>query len=80
VLEGEEEWAQRVIDESQLSPWYAADLNPVRKGVYEVEYKTGSWPWPMTAHIEWTGRKWKHDRSENTQLRQWRGLNYDPAE
>lgn len=79
VLEGEEEWAQRVIDESELSPWHAGDVQPVHKGVYQVEYESGSWPWPITAKVEWTGRKWKHDRSENTEIRQWRGLNYDPA-
>ena len=79
VLEGEEIWAQRVIDESEFSAWHDGDVEPVRKGVYEVEYKIGTWPWPMTAHIKWTGRKWQYDRSENTEIRRWRGLNYDPA-
>jgi len=79
VLEGEETWAQRVIDESGLSDWHAGDVLPVRKGVYLVEYEIGTWPWPLTAHIEWTGRRWKHDRSENTDIRRWRGLNYDPG-
>lgn len=80
VLEGEEMWAQRVIDESELSPWHPGDVQPVRKGIYEVEYASGSWPWPITAKVEWTGRKWKHDRSGDTEIKQWRGLNYDPAE
>ena len=80
VLEGEETWASRVIDESTLSDWHAGDVKPLRKGVYEVEYEIGTWPWPMTAHIKWTGRKWQYDRSENTEIRRWRGLNYDPAE
>jgi hypothetical protein len=79
VLEGEETWAQRVIDESSLSDWHAGDVPPVRKGVYLVEYEIGTWPWPLTAHIEWTGRRWKYDRSENTEIRRWRGLNYDPG-
>ena len=79
VLEGEETWASRVIDESTLSAWHAGDVAPLRKGVYEVEYEIGSWPWPMTAHIKWTGRKWQYDRSENTEIRRWRGLNYDPS-
>ena len=80
VLEGEETWASRVIDESTLSAWHAGDVAPLRKGVYEVEYEIGTWPWPMTAHIKWTGRKWQYDRSENTEIKRWRGLNYDPAE
>ena len=80
VLEGEETWASRVIDESTLSAWHAGDVAPLRKGVYEVEYEIGTWPWPMAAHIKWTGRKWQYDRSENTEIRRWRGLNYDPAE
>jgi hypothetical protein len=80
VLEGEEEWAQRVIDESGLSDWHAGDVAPARKGVYLVEYEIGTWPWPLTAHIEWTGRQWKYDRSENTDIKRWRGLNYDPGE
>ena len=79
VLEGEETWAQRVIDESTLSAWHDGDVEPIRKGVYEVEYEIGTWPWPMTAHIKWTGRKWQYDRSENTEIRRWRGLNYDPS-
>jgi hypothetical protein len=79
VLEGEETWAQRVIDESGLSAWHDHDVEPVRKGVYEVEYESGSWPWPITAKVKWTGRRWKHDRSENTEIRRWRGLNYDPG-
>jgi hypothetical protein len=80
VLEGEETWAQRVIDESSLSDWHAGDVPPARKGVYLVEYEIGTWPWPLTAHIEWTGRRWKYDRSENTDIKRWRGLNYDPGE
>jgi len=79
VLEGEETWAQRVIDESEFSAWHDRDVEPVRRGVYEVEYESGSWPWPITAKVKWTGRKWKHDRSENTEIRRWRGLNYDPS-
>ena len=79
VLEGEETRAQRVIDESELSAWHDHDVEPVRKGVYEVEYESGSWPWPITAKVKWTGRRWKHDRSENTEIRRWRGLNYDPG-
>jgi hypothetical protein len=79
VLEGEETWAQRVIDDCEFSSWHDHDVEPVRKGVYEVEYESGSWPWPITAKVKWTGRRWKHDRSENTEIRRWRGLNYDPG-
>lgn len=79
VLENEETWAQRAIDESMYSPWHAGDVKPVRKGVYEVEYTHGAWPWSANDRIEWTGRKWLHNRSEKTDIKQWRGLN-QPAE
>jgi hypothetical protein len=74
VLEGEEMWASEAIDESMLTPWWPGDTKPVRKGIYEVEYETGSWPWPITAKVEWSGKKWKHARGEKTEIRQWRGL------
>jgi hypothetical protein len=57
-----------------LTPWWPGDTKPVRKGIYEVEYETGSWPWPITAKVEWSGKKWKHARGEKTEIRQWRGL------
>lgn len=79
VLENEETWASRVIDESMLSPWHPADAKPVHKGVYEVEYTVATWPFPVSAKVEWTGRRWKHDRDSDTEIARWRGLN-QPAE
>jgi len=79
VLEGEEMWAQQAIDDAMLSPWHPGDVNPVRKGFYDVEYQSGSWPWPMEDRIKWTGKKWQHNRGEATEVKRWRGLN-QPAE
>lgn len=77
VLEGEEEWAQRVIDESQLSAWFPGNVKPVRKGTYEVEYELTTWPWPISCKIEWSGRSWKHQENrQHITIKQWRGLNH----
>lgn len=78
VLEGEEMWAQRAIDESSLSPWHDRDSNPVHKGEYEVVYNA-QWPNSGQGRAEWTGRTWKQG-GRKIVIRQWRGLNYNPAE
>ena len=78
VLEGEEMWAQEAIDESMLTEWFPARIKPVHKGTYEIEYEIATWPWPITAHIDWDGNEWQHDREVNTKVKQWRGLK-EPA-
>ena len=76
VLENEETWASRVIDESEKSPWWPGDQRPAHKGEYEVFEADATWPFPMRA--EWTGRRWTQDGKE-IQIREWRGLT-EPAE
>ena len=76
VLEGEEMWASRVIDESMLSPWHDRDLKPVHKGEYEVVYDA-EWPNSGQGRAEWTGRGWKQN-GKKLAIKQWRGLK-EPA-
>ena len=88
VLEGEEIWAQEVIDSDTvdtepelwegipLSPWHPVSLKPEIKGEYEVFEQDSSWPFPMRA--EWTGRAWQ-EGGRKIKIRQWRGLAQDPA-
>lgn len=76
ILEGEEVWSQRVIDEeADRSPWWAGDLKPEIKGEYEVREEHSSWPFPQRA--EWNGKSWKAD-GKKIAVKEWRGLNYDP--
>lgn len=86
VLEGEEMWAQEAIDsnleylytgtEIPLSQWFSADLNPVRKGEYEIMQADSSWPFPQRAR--WTGTRWLQD-GIMIDVKEWRGLT-KPAE
>lgn len=62
--------------EDQKSVWFANDVTPLRKGEYEIMEKNTEWPFPMRA--EWTGRIWKQD-GKKVNIKQWRGLNYDPT-
>lgn len=78
IPEGEEMWAQEVIDSHwngiPYSIWQPGYLEPVHKGFYDVEYETASWPWANTDRVKWTGKKWQHNRNENTVVMRWRGL------
>lgn len=73
VLENEETWASKVIDESMLSSWHGADLKPAHKGEYEVVYDA-EWPNSGQGRAEWTGRGWKQN-GKKLAIKQWRGLN-----
>jgi len=76
VLEGEETQAQEIIDtENDRSPWWGADIIPTIEGEYEVMEMHSSWPFPIRAN--WDGKTWKAD-GEKINIKEWRGLNYDP--
>ena len=77
VLENEEMWAQRVIDEEpKLTDWYPATINPARKGTYQViNTEVVAWPFaaPQPVEAKWGGKKWNTDN-----VLKWRGLAQDP--
>jgi hypothetical protein len=86
VLEGEEIWAQEVIDAETvdtepelwegipLTPWWPASKDPVHEGEYDVII--GTWPFPQRAH--WDGVLWKQG-DQPVIVNTWRGLS-QPAE
>ena len=79
VLENEETWSSRVIDESMKTDWHDGSLDPVHLGTYEVEYQDVKWPWPNSGYAEWDGSKWIPDDGRDPQIVQrWRGLK-EPA-
>jgi len=68
------------ITEDMMTEWYDKDINPTRKGTYEVDLgKLVTWPFPRIVRAEWTGRRWK-DIEGNTvkDIEGWRGLTEDP--
>lgn len=66
-----------IDEENDRSPWFSAETKPLIKGEYEIMDQNTGWPFPMRA--EWTGRTWKQD-GKKVDIKQWRGLNYDPSE
>ena len=64
-------------DEPELTDWYPKDINPARKGQYEVVYDA-EWPMSGIGKAEWTGRTWKQN-GEKLAIKQWRGLAKDPG-
>ena len=79
VLENEETWASRMIDESMKTDWHSGKLTPVHTGFYEVQYRDAKWPWPSIGYAEWDGSKWIPDDGRDPQpVGQWRGLR-EPA-
>ena len=76
MLEGEETWAQRVIDESELGPWHATeDHEPVHVGYYDCRVLSTVWP---EQRLHWNGSDWIMDNGDPMRLHisHWRGLNH----
>lgn len=69
------------MPEPPMTDWYTVDINPVRKGTYEVRTTTTPvWPFPATFKAEWTGRTWKDSDGEKVKgIINWRGLSIDPS-
>lgn len=64
VLEGEEEWAQKAIDQAPASwpfpTWKPADQTPELNGVYEV--KEGA-EWPFSAYAKYIDGVWYEQKN-----------------
>jgi hypothetical protein len=76
VLEGEETWAQRVIDESDIGPWHATeDHDPVHVGYYDCRVLSTVWP---EQRLLWNGSDWIMNNGDPMRLHisHWRGLNH----
>ena len=64
-----------VWTDSDKTDWYPFSVKPHRKGTYECEFESTTWPWPIERMCEWTGRSWKEqDGAPATGIKQWRGL------
>jgi len=60
--------------------WFDISVKPVRKGSYECEFESATWPFPIERMCEWTGRTWKEDGKKAVGVKRWRGLKFDPNE
>lgn len=82
--EPEEEWdpAEELdnIWDDQKTDWFDISINPERKGQYECEFESATWPFPIERMCEWTGRTWKEDGKKVSGIKRWRGLKFDPSE
>jgi hypothetical protein len=80
VLEGEETWSQRVIDESELGPWHdTLDHDPIHVGYYDCRVLSSVWP---EQRLRWSGTDWFMDNGDPMRLHvsHWRGLNHPPVD
>lgn len=85
VLENEEMWRSRVLDEYEnntqwagkpLTPWWSGNQTPEREGTYQV--MMGTWPFPC--FVQWSRKKgWLEDGRAVDDIKQWRGL-AEPAD
>lgn len=70
-----------VMPEIPTTDWFPSDINPVRKGVYEVMIgPVAAWPFPNQAHYTWSGKTWKDVDGKKATIYQWRGLAFNPEE
>ena len=68
------------IWEGQKTDWFDVSIKPERKGEYECEFESTTWPWPIERMCEWTGRSWKENGEKAKGIKRWRGLKFDPKE
>jgi hypothetical protein len=65
----------KVKEEPELTDWFPVEINPVRKGFYEIQtLESINFPNPNKA--KWDGKKW--DFLDHT-VTHWRGLAKDPG-
>lgn len=68
----DEEWENFGKEDTLITDWYPAEINPVRNGTYQVLHEKLETSWPFASNVKsavWDGAKWD---SEN--VVKWRGL------
>jgi len=68
------------IWEKAKTEWFDISVSPTRKGFYECEFESTTWPFPIERMCEWTGRTWKENGKKAAGISRWRGLTFDPNE
>lgn len=68
------------IWEASKSDWFDITVNPERKGNYECEFESTTWPFPIERLCEWTGRSWKENGKKAVGIKRWRGLKFNPKD
>lgn len=69
----------------ELTPWFPADVKPVRKGVYEVRDFNIEKEYSFWDGVEWKARQLTPSHAAlrlhkaHTQEKKWRGLASDPS-
>lgn len=74
------EVVKAIEKESELTDWFPSNINPARKGEYQVIFDTEEVTWPFQSNIHaatWDGKKW--DVAVSKRVVQWRGLAKDPG-
>lgn len=66
--------------EEDKTPWFDISIKPNHKGVYECEFESTTWPFPIERMCDWTGRSWKEDGKKAIGIKRWRGLKINPEE
>ena len=67
----------------EMTEWFPKKVNPIREGVYEIQGgNKNKYPHTFTTTGKWTGSKWVSvwggDLAEDIEVKQWRGIAYDP--
>ena len=68
----DEEWEDFGKEDSLLTDWYPASINPVRNGTYQVLHEELEVCWPFQSNVTsavWDGQKW-----DSKKVVKWRGL------
>ncbi len=72
------------MSKQKLTPWFRADVKPVRVGFYERQWNVAGWSREQCLGY-WDGWCWRYV-GKNREIedvaysnRRWRGLAYDPS-
>lgn len=68
----DEEWEDLGKEETLVTGWYPANINPVRVGTYQILETELEVSWPFESNVKaagWDGKKW-----DNKNVVKWRGL------